>query len=316
MTILLIIVFLASLFFLVRSSALLITALTGLARLFRLSEYTVAFIFMSFATSISELFVGITSAVSGVPTLSLGNVLGANLLNITLIIGVVTLIHGTLEVESKISRKNFWFIFFLSLLPFLLGSDGVISRADGLVLLISFFIYLWHVMGEREYFTRVLNQKPKGLWRLRKTTHDLFYFAAAITVLLASSAALVWSGKQLADLFSVGLLSFGIIFLALGTSLPELTFGIRAALSKHGSMTVGNALGSVAFNATFIIGLVSVIHPIVIGGMGQFFFVIGAFIIAFILFNIFVYHRTNISRKEGIILLAIYIVFLVLESLF
>ncbi|MCH7883600.1 sodium:calcium antiporter [Patescibacteria group bacterium] len=314
--IILLLVFLLSFFFLVRSSALLVSSLAGLARLFRLSEYLVAFLLMSFATSVSELFVGISSATGGIPALSLGNILGANLLNLTVVIGVVALLHGSLEVESKISRQNFWFIFFLSLLPLLLGLDGIISRADGLVLLVSFFVYIWHILGGREYFTRVANHHPKGLRGLRKTTHDLLYFAAAITLLLVSSAALVWSGKALADHFSVGLLSFGIIFVALGTTLPELTFGIRAALSKHGSMTVGNALGSIAFNATFIIGLVSVIHPIVIGGMEQFFFVIGAFVIAFILFNIFVYRRTNITRKEGVILLAIYIAFLVLESLF
>lgn len=312
---LLLAVFAASFFFLVRSSAVLVSSVTGLARLFRLSEYMVAFILMSFATSISELFVGVTSALSGVPILSLGNILGANLLNITVIIGAVALIHGGLEVESKISRRNFWFIFLLSLFPFLLGSDGVISRLDGVILLISFFVYLWHIMSEREYFTKIVNKRTEGLKGLKKTAHDLLFFFIAIAVLLASSAAIVWSGKQLADIFSVGLLSFGVIFLALGTSLPELVFGVRAAFSNHGSMTVGNALGSIAFNSMFIVGLVSIIHPIVIVGMGQFFFVIGSFIVAFLLFNIFVYRRTDISRKEGVLLIAVYLVFLLLESL-
>ena len=78
-------------------------------------------------------------------------------------------------------------------------------------------------------------------------------------------------------------------------------------------MAVGNSLGSVAFNSAFIVGIVSIIRPITIEGLNQFFFVAGAFIAAFVLFNVFVYSKTFISKREGFILLAVYAVFLLLE---
>ncbi len=312
----LIAVFLASFLFLVRSSSSLVKSLTGIARLLSISEYLVAFVLMSFATSISELFVGISSAVSGSSALSLGNIFGANLLNITLIIGTVSLIYGGIELESKISRANFWLIFILSLFPLLLGADGVISRADGVILLVSFAIYIWHVLGEREYFSKAVNHRPTGIAGVTGAARDLAAFFIAVAILVASSAALVWSGVKIAALASFTLFSFGAIFVALGTTLPELAFGIRASLSKHGSMAVGNSLGSVAFNSAFIVGLVSIIRPITINGLNQFFFVAGAFIAAFVLFNIFVYSRTFISKREGVLLLMVYAVFLIMEFWF
>ncbi|QQG46352.1 MAG: sodium:calcium antiporter [Candidatus Niyogibacteria bacterium] len=312
----LIIIFLASFLFLVKSSSALVKSLTGIARLLRFSEYMVAFILMSFATSISELFVGISSAVSNAPSLSLGNIFGANLLNITLVIGIASLIHKGVELESKISRVNFWLIFIISLFPLLLGADGVISRADGAILLISFFIYIWHVLGEKEYFTKTVNHRPKGIAAVTGTARDIIIFFAAVTVLLASSAALVWTGTKIAAMATFTIFSFGAVFVALGTTLPEMAFGIRAALAKHGSMAVGNSLGSIAFNSAFIIGVVSVIRPITISGLSQFFFVASAFIVAFLLFNIFVYSRTFISGREGVFLIAVYAIFIFLEFWF
>src|SRR3989338_2364634 len=307
------VVFLASLFFLTRSSSLLVRSVTGIARLMGISEYMVSFIFMSFATSISELFVGISSAVNGTNILSLGNILGANLVNLTLVIGISSLVRGGIEMESKVSRGNFWLIFVLSLFPLLLGADGVISRADGLILLVSFFIYVWHVLGEKEYFSKILNHRPQGLETLGETARDLVWFFAAAVLLLLSSSALVWSGVRIADKISFGLFSFGVIFIALGTTLPELAFGVRAALSRHGSMAVGDALGSVAFHSAFIVGMVSLIRPIYIPGLGQFLLVYLAFVGAFVLFNLFVFRRADVSRREGAILLAVYLIFLALE---
>lgn len=309
-------IFLISFLFLTRSSSSLVKSLSGLARLLGISEYMVSFMLMSFATSISELFVGVSSAVTGSSTLSLGNIFGANLLNITLIIGVASLIHGGIELESRISRSNFWLIFVLSLFPLFLGVDGVISRADGLILLTSFVIYIWHVLGEKDYFSKSMNHYPQGLRGLKNAAKDLMIFFTAVAILLISSAALVWSGTKIAGLAAFTLFSFGAIFVALGTTLPELAFGVRAALSRHGSMAVGNALGSVAFNSAFIVGIVSLIRPIVISGLNQFFFVSGAFIAAFILFNFFVYSRTFISKREGILLLGVYALFLALEFWF
>lgn len=304
-------IFAGALLVLVRSSGILMTSLIGLARLLRLSEYLVAFILMSFATSVSELFVGISSAVDGVPELSLGNILGANLLNLTVVIGISAFLAGGLSVESKLSRKNFWLIFFLSFLPFLLGADGIISRADGLALLVTFFIYIWHILEEREYFSKAINNHPTGTSTGRPLLHTLARFTLAIGLLIGSSYAATWSAERIATSLSFDLLSFGVLFVALGTTLPELTFGIRSAIARHGSLAVGNSLGSVAFNATFIIGLVSIVHPIAVAEHSVALLV--AFAAAFILFNAFLYRNTTIARFHGLLLALIYVAFVAVE---
>jgi cation:H+ antiporter len=280
--------FIISFFLLMRSSLLLVSSLSGFARLFRISEYMIAFILMSFATSIPELFVGINSALNRVPILSLGNVLGSNLLNMTVVMGLAAFLNGGLTVDNKISRTNFWLAFILAIFPFFLGYDGLISRSDGLILIISFFIYIWHVIAKKEYFSKIAGNAPIGIKGFKKTVHDLIFFLIALALLLISSWIIVWSGKQISNKISFGLLSFGILFVSLGTVLPELAFGIRAALGRHGSMAVGNSIGSIAFNAAFIIGLASLIHPITITGFNQFFFAGGSLIFAFISFNFFI----------------------------
>ncbi|MBU1159678.1 hypothetical protein KKD04_00660, partial [Patescibacteria group bacterium] len=101
-------IFLLSFCFLVRAGSDLVRSLTRLARFLQISEYILAFVLMSFATTIPELFVGISSAIEEVPRLSLGNIIGANFINITLVIGIVAFLNKGIKIESKISQKNFW----------------------------------------------------------------------------------------------------------------------------------------------------------------------------------------------------------------
>lgn len=310
----LILIFAVAFITLARSSTLLINGVTALARILHLSEYTIAFLLMSFATSVSELFVGISAAVSGISALSLGNIFGANLIDITLVIAIPVFLSGRLTIESKINRRNFWFIFFLSLFPFFLGFDGIISRGDGIILLAVFICYIMLVAGEREYFSKTYEMhrfhEPA---LLNRKARALIFLGTGILFLVVSSAVLVWASREISLRFTIQALSFGIIFIALGTTLPEMVVGIRAALSGHGGMTMGNALGSIAFNSSFIVGLVSVIRPIPIANQSEFLYVLGAFIAAFLLFHLFIYRKNTIEIKEAVILVLVYLIFISFE---
>ncbi|PIR70429.1 MAG: hypothetical protein COU46_01660 [Candidatus Niyogibacteria bacterium CG10_big_fil_rev_8_21_14_0_10_42_19] len=310
----LLIIFIISFFVLARSSTLLVSSVTGFARLFGMSEYAIAFILMSFATSVSELFVGISSAVGDISSLSMGNILGANLLNITLVIAIPTLIVGRIKIESKILRHNFWYIFFLSLFPFFLGFDGIISRGDGVILLLGFISYMWMIMGEKEYFSKVYNNIP-FIGLLKKTIHDIWILLLGVLLLVGASAVLVWSGTALLEVFLLDSLLFGIIFVSIGTTLPEIVFGVRSVSSQHDSMAIGNALGSIAFNASFIIGVVAIINPVRVDSLEELILVTVAFIVAFILFNILIYRGEEITRSKAVIFILIYILYVMTEFL-
>ncbi len=309
--ILYIIIFLISFIFLSKSGVMLVKSLIKLAQFFKLSEFAIAFILMSFATSVPELFIGISSAVEKVPSFSFGNVLGANFINITLVIGLAAIISGGIKAESKISQKNFWLTFFIALLPILFALDGVISRIDGLILIISFLFYLFRLLGEREYFPKVLNGVKIDFEIFSKIFKEIFVFLLGVLILIASSALLVFSGKNISSLINMDILAFSIIFVALGTTLPELTFGIRASLLKHNEMVLGNSIGSVVFNSSFIIGIVSIIEPIDIPRISIFFIIISFLLVSFLLFNLFIYTRSYISRREGFVLVFIYLFFII-----
>ena len=309
-------IFILSFALLAKSGGMLVKSITHFARFFRLSEYVVAFIVMSFATSIPELFIGLSSVAGGVPGLSLGNIIGANFINITLIIGLVAIFSKGIKIESKIRQKNFWLIFFIAFMPIFLAMDGIISRWDGLVLILSFAIYLMRLIGEREYFTKALNEVEFNGEMFGKVFKTISRFFAGFLILLASSALLVWAGKEVSSGINMSVISFGIIFVALGTALPELAFGVRASILGHTKMSVGNSLGSIAFNSAFILGIISIIKPITLQD-GYGFFIAAAFLFAaFLLFNFFVYTRSNISRREGIVLISLYIFFLIIQYAF
>jgi cation:H+ antiporter len=308
-------VFIASFIVLSYAGSLLVRSLTHISEVLGLSEYIVAFVLMSIATSIPELFIGLSSVAQGIPDLSLGNVLGTNLLTLTIIIGVIAIASNGIKIDSKISRQNFFLIFFIAFLPVLLGTDGIISRGDGILLLISFVIYVWRLLGEKEYFTKRMEEVEFSLASILGTFKNFRQFFLGIALLIASSFSIVWASKGIVDSINMSFLAFGILFIALGTSLPELLFGIRASFMKHESMTLGNALGSIAFNATFIVGVTALLNPLHTDFANGMFFVSVFLFLAFLLFNFFSYTKSSISRNEGIVLVLLYILFLFFEIL-
>ena len=308
-------VFIISFIVLSYAGSLLVRSLTRISEVLGLSEYIVAFVLMSIATSIPELFIGLSAVAQGIPDLSLGNVLGTNLLTLTIIIGVIAIASNGIKVDSKISHQNFFLIFFIAFLPVLLGTDGIISRGDGVLLLMVFSIYVWRLLGEKEYFTKRIEEIEFDLASILGAFKNFRRFFLGIALLIASSFSIVWASKGIVEGMDISFLAFGILFIALGTSLPELVFGIRAAFMKHESMTLGNSLGSIAFNATFIVGITAIFSPMKTDfGDGMFFVSLFLFI-SFLLFNFFSYTKSAVSRKEGVVLVLLYIVFLFFQIL-
>lgn len=306
--------FLFSFLLLARASSSLVLSLSGLARFFQLSEYIISFFLMSAATSIPELFIGISSALGGTPSLSLGNIIGSNLINISLVAGLAAFLSNGIKVESKIRRENFFLIFLMAFLPLFLALDGVISRWDGAILLLSFFIYILRLVSEKEYFKKILDGVEFNFNSLSKAFRNMLRLLLSILMLLFASYLLVWSAQNIMSSIEMGGLLFGIFFIAIGTTLPELFFGIRASLMKHKQMTLGNSIGSVAFNSAFVIGAVSILAPIHMDdGFTKLFPAVIFLFAAFLFFNFFLYTRSRISRREGFILALLYLAFIFVE---
>lgn len=296
------------------SGKILPQALATISRTLHLSQFVTAFLLASFATSAPELFVGISSAVQGVSDLSLASIIGSNIANITIVVGLAIIVAGSVSTEGKISSRNYWLISLIAFLPLLLLFDGLLSRIDGVILLIAFGLYIGKLFRDKEHFSKTFDgveDKPSArtLWGAFRA---LGRFSVAMGVLLVSSFALVWASQSIvATYFNNDFVLFGAIVIALGTSLPELVFGIRAVLDDYDAAMVGNALGSVAFNAAGIVGIVALIRPIETN-FSESYLVPALFLLfAFGLFHLFAYTKNRMAREEGILLVALYVLFLV-----
>lgn len=309
-----IIVFALSFVLVIFAGGLLPRALSGIARILGLSQFITAFLLVSFATSIPELFIGTSSALQGVPEISLGNILGANLVNITLKVSLVVFIVGAISANGKISSQNFWLVFMLSILPILLATDGVISRGDGVLLITTFALYVAKLFQDKEYFhTRHLHNHNHEETSFASLAHVMRYFGTfllGMALLLVGSGLLIWAAKELVKAyFDAHFILFGILLLALGTTLPELIFGIRVALARHGGAMLGNTLGAVAYNSAGIIGFVALLNPIRLDFTGD-LLTVGIFLfVAFALFHFFVFTKHTLTRREAFVLLCVYALF-------
>jgi len=308
-------IFVVACYALVRSGTVLVKVLTAMSRYFRITEYVFAFILMTFATTMPELFVGITAAIKNASVISLGNIIGSNLIHLTFILGVVSILAKGLTIESKIAKRDSWIILFIAVLPLLLLLDKQISRGEGFLLLVVFGWYIYHILKSKEAFSkRVKGIMEDGL-AVRNLWRNIIYFILAAAVLLGASWLVVEMAKLIAGELYVPLALISIILLGIGTSLPELVFGVRAVIAKHEGLSLGNLIGSIVVNSSFVLGLVSIINPIRIenpkiiytGGI----FMAAAIIIA----NLFISSKDKVSWKEGLFLIVFYIGFLVAEFL-
>jgi len=300
---------------LVKAGAILVKVLTMMSRYFRLTEYVFAFFLMTFATVLPELFIGITASIRKLSAIPLGNAIGSNLVKVTFILGFIAIISKGLKIESKITKRDSWVVFFIALLPLLLLFDKQLSRAEGILLMIVFGWYIYHILKSKDAFRRRMDHIKKDAEQFKNLLKNILYFAIAVTVLLLSSWAVVESAKLIAKELYLPLVLIGIILVALGTSLPELVFGVNAAIAKHEGLSLGTLIGSIVINSTFILGLAAVINPIQIENY-RVIFVGGCFMMAAILIaNLFIATKDKVSWKEGLFLILFYIGFLVAEFL-
>ena len=308
-------IFVVSCYALVKSGAVLVKILTMMAQYFKVTEYVFAFILMTFATTLPELFVGITSGIKGFPVISLGNIIGSNLVNLSFILGLVAVVTGGLKIESKIAKRDSWIVFVIALIPLLLVWDKRLSRGEGFLLLILFGWYVYHILKQKDAFTHRVHHIRHDITGLEKLIKKLIYFVVAAGVLILGAWGVVETAKLIAKELYVPLVLISLILVAIGTSLPELVFGIKAAIAKHEGMSLGNLIGSIVVNSTFILGITAIISPIKVENLKTIMIAGGFMLLAILLANIFLSTRNKVSRKEGVFLIIFYLVFLVAEFL-
>lgn len=312
-------IFILSFFALALSGKWLVKSLANIAKFLGWREFVVAFIIISFGASIPNFFVGISSAFHKIPELSFGDIVGGNLVCLTLLVAITTFISGGLSVESRVVQKFSIFTIVAAILPILLILDGKLSRPDGVILLLSFFFYIRWLFLREERFTKVYDHRdnlkeptPKNFKKFFKEMAVLF---GGLILLLVSSEAIVRSSLFFAENLDISVAFIGFLIVGVGNALPELFFSISSARAGQTWMVLGNLMGSVVIISTLVLGIVALIRPIQIIDFSPFAVARFFLLISALFFLVFIRTDRKITRKEAFFLLAVYIAFVITEIL-
>ncbi len=276
-------------------------------------EFVLAFLVMAFTASLPNFFVGITSAIRGVPELSFGDVIGGNLIALTIAAPLALMFSFRKEITA-FSRTVQWSLFFTlgaAFLPSVLVFNGSLSRIDGLILIMFFVIYVFWLFRKRERFMLIgkNNIKPKSedssLNRM-----DIFKIIAGLFLIVVAAQGIVVSATYFAEGFGLSLFLIGILIVGVGNALPQIYFSSAASFKGENWILLGSIMGSVVIPATLVLGIVSLINPINVDNIdvamvGRIFLMFAAVVF---FFSLKTSHK--LILQEALLLLSIYGAFL------
>src|SRR3989344_1574423 len=312
---LVVIIFIASCAVLSWLSSRLVKSLVEVAKYLQWREFIIAFFVMALAASLPDLFVCVNAVIQGKPLLALGDIIGGNLVDLTLVLAIgVFFSKKGLSAESAMVQKSAIFTAIIALLPLLLILDSRLSRIDGVILIGAFVLYSWWLFSKSENFKKRYTSKKEAitigfkgfLWNLVK-------IVVLLLLLLAASQAVISSADFFAGRLGISLALVGILIVGLGNAFPDMYFSIISARKNENWLVLGDVMGSVIICATLILGLVAVMLPFDIPDFTPFVTARIILILAAILSLIFIRTNHKITKKEGLALLGLYIAFLIIE---
>ncbi|MYB40414.1 sodium:calcium antiporter [Candidatus Saccharibacteria bacterium] len=257
----------------IKSASWFLKAVEIVGHRFNLPAFILGVVLVGFGTSLPELATSIGSVAGGTHNVTIANVIGSNMANVLLVVGVSTFFLGTIKFRKNLIDLDLPHLFCVSVLFAILIADGNLSLADGIVLLIGFLLYLLYSLthaspglgGGLFKIVKGLFDRPKNRSKKRAgSEHNLvlvFLGMAASVVVLALSSRLVVVGLlEIADRIDLAVDVVTFVTIAIGTSLPELLVTFKALKKGQGDLVLGNIIGSSVFNILLVGGLVSVIH--------------------------------------------------------
>lgn len=303
-----IILFFLGFYILIKGASFLVDGAVSFAHKFKISHIVIGLVIVGIGTSIPEFAITFVANLLGKNDVGIGTVIGSNTFNILFILGFCALLFPLTLKEIWVKRDLVWNIGAV-IFSATLALDGQISRLDGFFMLIIFILWLFHVLKESK------NNKDNN-------ETEKFHIVAlpiAILMTLAGFLGVIFGGKWIVDgavefakSFGINETIIGLTILGMGTSLPELAVSLTAAYKKQPGIAIGNIIGSNIFDFLMILGVSSVVRPILFPK--NLLWDLGLTLFSAILLYIFMFtgERHTLNRFEGFLFIAIYIVYLVL----
>lgn len=290
----------------------LVRGASRLATSFHISPLIIGLTIVAIGTSMPELLVGATAALQGESGLAVGNVLGSNIANIGLILGVSGVITPII-VHVTLLRREIPIMIIVSIFAYLIVLDGQISRLDGVLLIFGFMVFtgyfMWLAQSQRQSQTAyfVEYEEPKHSKAHINRWVEMGYLVAGIGALVIGSNALVTGAVSIARYLGVSELVIGITMVAIGTSLPELATSLMAAFKREADIVLGNVVGSNIANILLILGVTAFILPIPVDSSAE-SVSYGVMIGFAVMLLPFAWNQT-LGRRESAIFLGAYLAF-------
>jgi len=236
---------------------LLVRGAVGIARKFGLSPLVIGLTVVGFGTSMPELLVSVQAALGGTPAIAMGNVVGSNIANILLILGVAAVI-APISIAFGPLRRDLAVMLAATLALWGMILGGYLGRIEGLILFAGLLAFLLAALrsGSGEVDEKLVTADPPPLWR------SVLIAVGGLAVLMISARLLIDSATEIARAFGISEAVIGLTIVAIGTSLPELATSVVAAMRKQADIAVGNVVGSNIFNILGILGITAFIAPI------------------------------------------------------
>lgn len=286
-------------------------------------KLAIAAILVALSTSLPELFVAVASSLEGRPEISMGNLLGANVANLSLVVGGAAIATGTLPILGNYWRHELAAAFLAGMAPIVLLMDGGLSRLDGFILLVIYVIYLDELVidGRKKSLAKEGVARPGiisklMIWHQNGVDGSLLKLLLGVGVMMISADFLVKTAIDISSTLRIPGVILGLVIFAIGTTLPELSLSIVAGRKKKTALVLGNLLGSIVTNATLIVGILALIGPFQVRSVTNYNLVNIAFVLIFSVFWFFTKTKRKLERWEGAILIGLFLTFAGLELLF
>jgi cation:H+ antiporter len=303
--------------FLIQGANFLIDGSSTLAKRFNISTLIIGLTIVAFGTSLPELIVNVFAAINGSTEVAFGNIIGSNLANLLLVLGVIAIIKP-IQVESSTTWKQIPFALLAAVVLMIFSNylflDSIkiqtLTRVSGIIMLCFFAIFIYYVIDAAKKSRHKVENKDLGIEPRRKG------YVIALMILLGL-VGLYFGGKWVVDgatfiAQQLGMSEFLIsaTIIALGTSLPELVTALTATLRKKEGLAVGNSVGSNIFNVFWILGITALIAPVIIPSFINFDMIFLIFSTLLLFIFMFLGTKHKLDRWQGVLFLLLYIAYI------
>ena len=290
----------------------LVKGAASLAKKMGVAPLVIGLTVVAFGTSAPELIVNIISVLKNTPDIAIGNIVGSNIANIMLILGISTAIYP-LTVQKSTVWKEIPFALLAGVLIFIMANDKILdgnaanalTRTDGLTLLAIFIIFFYYIFG-------LAKTQGNGETKVQEYSwpKSLLFTGSGLVLLFIGGKLLVDNAIILARLAGLSEAFIGLTIVAVGTSLPELITSIIAAIHHHDDIAVGNVVGSNIFNVFWILGLSATIKNLPVGSGANTDFLVNIIATLLLFAFMFISTRHKLNRWQGILFILLYVVYL------